>query len=72
MAGVHIYSDGNDAVYASDRLLGVHTAYAGARTIRLPRACRVTDVLSGEVIADGVAEFTVEMPARSTGLWELD
>lgn len=71
MAGVHIYSDGNDAVYASDRLLGVHTAYSGPRTIHLPRTCRVTDVLSGEVLADGVREFTVELPARSTGLWEL-
>ena len=72
MAGVHIYSDGNDAVYASEHLLGIHTAYAGPRTIRLPRTCRVTDVITSEVLADGVDEFTVELPARSTGLWELD
>ncbi|MGD9497585.1 MAG: beta-galactosidase [Armatimonadota bacterium] len=70
-AGVHIYDAQDDVVFASERLLAVHTLYAGTRTIRLPRERRVLDALSGETVAAGAREFTVYLPARRTGLWEL-
>jgi len=70
-AGVHIYDTQDDVVFASERLLAVHTLYAGTRTIRLPRARRVTDALTGETVVTRAREFTVHLPARRTGLWEL-
>lgn len=72
MAGVHVYSDANDAVYVSNGLLGVHTGYAGPRTIQLPRASRITDALTGECVAKSAREFTINLPARATGLWEIE
>jgi len=71
LAGVHIYDDDGDVVFASERLLAVHTLHGGPRTIRLPRARRVTDALTGEVVSARAREFRVDLPARRTGLWEL-
>ncbi|MGC9318377.1 MAG: hypothetical protein ACP5KN_10155 [Armatimonadota bacterium] len=70
-AGVHIYDTSNDVVFASERLLGVHALHGGPRLIRLPRHRRVIDALTGEVVAEGARTFSVELPVRGTGLWEL-
>ncbi len=70
-AGVHIYDAQDDVVLASERLLAVHTLYGGTRTIALPRERRVIDALTGETVAARAREFTVDLPARRTGLWEL-
>ncbi len=71
-AGVHIYDDADDAVYASGNLLGIHTRHAGPRTVRLPRECRVVDALSGKVVCDRGRAFSVTLPARGTGLYLLN
>jgi len=70
-AGVHIYDAQDDVVFASERLLAVHTLYAGTRTIRLPRERTVIEAFTGETIATRAREFSVDLPARRTGLWEL-
>ena len=72
-AGVHIYSDAGDVLYANRSLLGIHTLAGGQRLIRLPRrAPAVIDMFSGATVARDTAEFTVELEPRSTALFGLD
>lgn len=52
-AGCHIWCEEDDVLYASDSLVCLHSVKAGERVIRLPRACRVTDAVTGEVVGDG-------------------
>ncbi len=71
-AGVHIYSDAGDVLYASRSLLGVHTVRGGRRVFRLAaRAAAVEDVFGKKVIAKGVTEFEVGLEPRSTALYLL-
>ena len=65
-----LYAD-DDQVMASQRLLAVHTRYAGERTIRLPRPCDVYDPFQEKNISRGAKEFRIELPAGGTGLWIL-
>jgi hypothetical protein len=69
-AGVHIYSDAGDVLYASRRLLGVHTAAGGQRVIRLPAAVEVVhDLFEDKRIAANAAEFEVSLAPASTSLY---
>jgi hypothetical protein len=69
-AGVHIYSDAGDVLYANKSLLGVHALEGGARVFRLPaRAKSVDDVFGRTTIAKGVSEFETVLQPRSTGLY---
>ncbi len=52
-AGCHVWCEEDDVVYASDTLVALHSVKSGPRTLRLPRACRVTDAVTGEVQAVG-------------------
>jgi len=71
-AGVHIYDDMDDQVFASRRLLGVHARYDGPRTIRLPGRCDVYDPFKEAYVAKSVSEFTVDLKQGGTGLWLLE
>ncbi len=70
-AGVHLYIDTEDIVWASRDLLAISVNAAGPRTVRLPRPCRVVDLWSGQHVADNTAEFTVEIPEKGTALLRL-
>jgi hypothetical protein len=49
-AGCHVWSEQNHQIYASGSLVSLHTVKTGRHTVRLPRACRVRDALSGECL----------------------
>ena len=69
-AGVHIYSDAGDVLYASRQLLGVHTAAGGRRTLRLPRPVEVVqDLFETRTVARNAVEFEVTLPPASTSLF---
>jgi hypothetical protein len=68
-AGVHIYDDADDQVFASERLLAVHVRYAGERVIRLPQASNVYDPFRKRYVAQKAKEFRVFVPAGGTELW---
>lgn len=70
-AGVHIYTEGDDVVYASNSLFAVHARYSGERIIHLPRPCTVVDPFTDNTIAKGVQSFTVALRRGQTGLWLL-
>ncbi|MEI7835093.1 MAG: hypothetical protein WCK05_01625, partial [Planctomycetota bacterium] len=69
-AGVHVYSDAGDQVFAGPGLLAVHAAFDGQRTIRLPSRRPIRDAFTGEVFppADEVA---LTMRRGETRVWRL-
>jgi hypothetical protein len=69
-AGVHLYSDAGDVLYATPNLLAVHTAAGGARTYQLPRSVEVVaDLFQGQVVAENSDCFQVHLPPASTALY---
>lgn len=69
-AGVHIYSDAGDVLYATSDLLAVHTAVGGKRIFRLPAKVEVVyDLYNGGVVAKRTDRFEVTLPPASTSLW---
>ena len=71
-AGCHIYSDANDVVYANSRFLGLYAPLGGRRTIRLPKAARVTDLLENRVLLERGTEFTLSLEPNSSVLLALE
>ncbi len=73
LAGVHLYSDSDDALYASGEFLVIHTSNAGEKHLYFPRVIiRIIEIFTGEVIASNVRELTVSLPARSTVVYHLE
>jgi len=72
-AGVHIYNDQPDALYANENLLAIHTGEnGGKRTLSLPRRARVVELFDGRVVSETpVKQFTDELPPLSTRLYHL-
>jgi hypothetical protein len=70
-AGVHIYVESDDTVYANRSLLSLVVNRPGPRTIRLPRPATVDDLFSGETVVENAGEFEVDMPQNSTRLWRV-
>lgn len=69
-AGVHLYNEDGDVLYATPDLLSVHSVSGGPRTFKLPRPAEVVyDLFNEQVLARGVTEFQVELPPASTALY---
>ena len=69
-AGVHLYNEEGDVLYATPDLLSVHTTSGGRRTFSLPTAAEVVyDLFQEREIARGVSAFTVDLPPASTALY---
>jgi hypothetical protein len=69
-AGVHLYSEDGDVLYATPDLLGIHTVAGGARTFRLPRRAEVVyDLFNGRTLAHDATQFEVWLPPASTALY---
>lgn len=70
-AGVHIYSEDNDIVYANQYFLAIHSRKPGTKTIRLPGFTHVYDIMSETYVARDVNEFTVKIGKNETRLFFL-
>src|SRR5207249_11290677 len=69
-AGVHLYNEEGDVLYASPSLLSVHTVAGGPRQFCLPRPVEVVyDLFGQQVLAHNTAEFRVELAPASTALY---
>jgi hypothetical protein len=69
-AGVHLYSEAGDVLYATPDLLAVHTAVGGRRTFRLPAKAEVVyDLYNGGVVAKRADRFETVLEPASTSLW---
>jgi len=69
-AGVHLYDDQGDLIYACSHLLGVHTVKGGPRVLRLPAPVEVAyDLFSGTTVAENTAEIALALAPASTRLF---
>ena len=71
-AGVTMYCVDEVPVFANERLVAVHTATGGERTITLPRACReVRELYTDRVIPVRDRQFRYSFATPDTTLFEL-
>lgn len=70
-AGVHIYSKGNDLIYANDTFVSITAHDEGKRTVYLPKKANVVDALSGEKIGDGISQLEIEARQYETRIFKL-
>ena len=69
-AGVNLYNEDGDVLYATPDLLSVHTVSGGKRVFKLPHKVEVVyDLFSRQEIARGVDQFEVMLPSASTVLY---
>ena len=69
-AGVHLYNEDGDVLYATPELLSVHSVSEWKRTFQLPRQVEVVyDLFAGSIVDRQVTEFEVTLPPASTALY---
>ena len=71
-AGCHIYDDGGDVVVANASFLSIYSPAGGDRTIRLPKAMSVFDLLKGKTVAEKVSEFPLKLNANESVLFKIE
>ena len=70
-AGVHLYCDSDDVLYAGRGWLCLHSVTGGSRQIHLPFPARVLDPKTQNVIHASVSTFAIDLPGNSTALLRL-
>ena len=70
-AGVHLYNEQNDTLYASRSYLTLAADRAGRRRIQLPRRADVFDPFTGQRLWHGVSAFERDFQAKETVIWRL-
>jgi hypothetical protein len=69
-AGVHLYNEDGDVLYATPDLLSVHSVSGGERIFKLPETVEVIyDLFNEQVLATNASQFTVHIPPSSTQLY---
>jgi hypothetical protein len=71
-AGCHIYSDGNDVVYANRRFVAIYSPSGGERTIRLRRPGRVLDVLERRLLGSSLQSLSLKLQPNTTTLLAIE
>jgi hypothetical protein len=71
-AGVTFYCEDAVPVFANERLVAIHVAHGGERTITLPKACReVRELYTGRVMSVTERKFRYTFATPDTALFEL-
>ena len=70
-AGVHIYSDAGDVVYANRNFLCVYTPAGGHRVLHLPAVARVVDVMEDRLVSANASEFAIDTVDNETRIYHL-
>ena len=69
-AGVHLYNEQGDVLYAIPELLAAHTLSGGGRLFKLPRKVEVVhDLFADHKIAENTDQFEVTLTPASTALF---
>jgi hypothetical protein len=69
-AGVHLYSEEGDVLYATADLLAAHTVSGGPRCFKLPRQAEVVyDLFHDRVLARNTTQFDVELAPKSSAFY---
>jgi len=70
-AGVHLYVETDDLIYATDGFLAIHAGVAGAKDLRLPKICNLYDPYDRRLDARRTQGFSLTMKKGDTRLWML-
>lgn len=70
-AGVHVYSDDRDLVYANNRYVSVTSSKAGQRLILFPNSGNIYEALSNEHLAENVNRLKFEGKQFETRIFRL-
>lgn len=70
-AGAHVWLDTGDVVFAGRGYLTVHASSAGAKEIRLPAPCNVSEIFGAEPKRKGVVSFSTKMSFGQTLVYSL-
>ena len=71
-AGVHVYLDTDDAVYANKLFLTIHSSVEENKRISLPRKCeKVIDVYTDEIVAANCNFFEIQMKNGETRMFRV-
>ncbi|HPA18825.1 MAG TPA: hypothetical protein PLU30_13830 [Verrucomicrobiae bacterium] len=71
-AGVHIYCDAGEPLYANGRFVALHSLSGGRRTIKLPERCgQVRELFSGRIVGENTDTIEDDLLAPDTVLYEL-
>ncbi|MEN6301847.1 MAG: hypothetical protein ABFD96_03940, partial [Armatimonadia bacterium] len=70
-AGCHIWVDSDDTFCTDSRLVTIHAASEGSKTINLPRKSQVTDALTGKPVRVEGQTVKLEMKKAETRILEL-
>lgn len=71
-AGATLYTDFETPVFASERLVAIHTAKGGRRAITLPKKySKVVEIYSGKVAAVNADKFEYDFATPDTAVFEL-
>jgi len=68
-AGVHIYSESEDVLYANRGYVALHTVRAGVKTVRLPRRADVWEVFTERQVGRECTSFQDRLRAGATHLY---
>lgn len=71
-AGVNLYSDHDDIVYANRSYLMVHTSSPGPRTMQFPARFDLYDALEGKKLAQNTNRYVLNEPTLTTAILRLD
>lgn len=69
IAGVHIYTNENDAFHSNKSFISLHTNKAGKRTLKFPISTDVYDVYNEKTIAANSNEVDIDLPEKHTVLY---
>lgn len=70
-AGVHVFLDADDVLYAGRGWIGIHGLDGGRREIHPPFAADLHDAFTGEIVSSGGKRAVVDLPERGTALFRL-
>ncbi len=70
-AGVHVYIDNGDVIYAGNGFVGIHAASEGEKIVRLPQRCRVTPVFGSKFAAEATDSIPLQLTQYETALFAL-
>ncbi|HCP99803.1 MAG TPA: hypothetical protein DIT99_03530, partial [Candidatus Latescibacteria bacterium] len=69
-AGVHLYNEAGDVLYATPDLLSVHTLSGGSRVFKLPECVEVVhDLYEDQIVNQNTDQFEVTLQPASTVLY---
>ena len=71
-AGAWRAAEPHDAVFGNQHFIGIHTMAAGRKVLRPRQRSRVTDAFTGELVADAVTEFSIDLPFGVTRVFRTE